>query len=556
MDFTNFLVILGESLGYPAFWLGLFLVGLFAQNRFAQSKVISGIDDPQAVPRSFTTRFRYFLSSFAYIGYFEFFYGLLVGIGSLPVLQKLLTQWVGGLDIPAELISGNPSSATEIGTPAWAVLFVTAVLPSAPGFDRFDRKVLKALHNFASIPHKARGLANELIENLTPDFIFPDKDFAINEANQADTDESWQTRLKVTQLGWLFDAIKTLQDSSRNGDNADNYENFFRGDYQNILEDANEQYSKLQEFLDSSKPTTEVVSHQITRLLNICVRMLSYALLQNESSERLVRNKIRNTLGMKHLPKLPFDFNATQIVLNFLLVVAITFVSSLVMLGFMLPNGWPDLFANDIEIIKLVGYWLIPIALTMAAPFVFAAGVRLYFMDRRQRTGQAAPLDATLVAAFCLFTASFSVGLLPTLLGMVSGGYELTPNWVLQVIPSGLTPALVALLFCFLSSRHLLISRWLETLLDVALFASLAGGSTYMAVTVAHHTGMDFGAMANIKILTQEIVLLVAVGTHAVMVGIVGAVQCSISRSTLPKPQRSSEAQSEASWEPEPLKVG
>ena len=98
MDFTNFLVILGESLGYPAFWLGLFLVGLFAQNRFAQSKVISGIDDPQAVPRSFTTRFRYFLSSFAYIGYFEFFYGLLVGIGSLPVLQKLLTQWVGGLD--------------------------------------------------------------------------------------------------------------------------------------------------------------------------------------------------------------------------------------------------------------------------------------------------------------------------------------------------------------------------------------------------------------------------------------------------------------------------
>ena len=176
MNVTEFLTTLGESLGYPAFWIGLFLVGLFAHNRFAQSKVLAGIDDPQVEPRSFTTRFRYFLSAFAYVGYFEFFYGLLVGIGSLPVLQVFLTEWIGSLDIAASSTTVEGSNATEIGTPAWAVLFVTAALPSAPGFARFDGKVLRALHNFASIPHKARGLANEFLDNLTHGFLFLDLD--------------------------------------------------------------------------------------------------------------------------------------------------------------------------------------------------------------------------------------------------------------------------------------------------------------------------------------------------------------------------------------------
>jgi hypothetical protein len=276
--------------------------------------------------------------------------------------------------------------------------------------------------------------------------------------------------------------------------------------------------------------------------------MLSCALLQSESSERMVRSKIRSTLALAHLPRLPFDFNGTQIVLNFLLVVALTFGCSLVMLGFALPQGWPQLFANDSQIVKLVGYWLIPIAITMATPFVFAAGVQLYFLDRKQRTGRPAPLDSRLVAGFCLFAGAFAVGVLPTLLGMVAGNYVLTSNWVLQVIPSGVTPAVVALLFYFLSARHLVGARWLESILDVALFASLAGGSTYLVVKVASHSGMDFSAMTNIDALTHEIVLLVSVTTHAVMVGIVGAVQCSISRSTLAPTQTPAESASATRW--------
>ena len=138
---------------------------------------------------------------------------------------------------------------------------------------------------------------------------------------------------------------------------------------------------------------------------------------------------------------------------------------------------------------------------------------------------------------------------MPTLLGMVAGNYVLTPNWVLQVIPSGITPALVALLFYFLSARHLSSSRWLAALLDIVLFASLAASSTYLIVNVAFHTGMDFSAMTNIEALTHEVVLLVSVSTHAVMVGIVGAVQCSISRSTLTRAKRSSKIASEPRWD-------
>ena len=533
MEWTKLIITLGESLSYLAFWVGFILVAMFANNRFKQSKVASESDDPQVKPRSFTTGFRYFLSVFVYVGCYEFFYGLLVGIGSLPVLQELLTQWIGGLAIPEDIAATSTSEATEVGTPAWAALFVTAVLPSAPGFDKFDRKILKALHRFASIPSKARVFAKIIIDNLTSAFLAPNGNAAELESEGPVTydNEIIYPHRETARLDWLLDAADILQNSARNGENADEYQEFFFGDYRAIWADANAQRAQIMASIDPSQAPTPSVIHQLVCLRNSCARLLSCALLQNESSERAAREKIRELLGLTQFPRLEFDFKAAQIILNLIISTMVTFFISLVVLfGYSLPDLSKDL---KLDIAGLVGFWLIPISITMVTPFVFAAGVQLYFMDHKQATGKSAPLETKLIFLFCLFAGTFAVGTLPTLLGMVVGEFKLTANWILQVVPSGLTPACVALLFYFMSSHHRFESRMIEAVLDFIAFAFLAAACTYLVASIAHTAGMDFSEMTGIDELTHDVVVKTSVTTQAVMVGVLGLIQCYFSRSDL-----------------------
>ncbi len=520
MNWAEFIITLGQSLSYVAFWVGFVLVIIFAQNRFALSEAESEKDDPRVVPRSFTTRFRYSLSAIVYIGYFEFFYGLLVGIGSLPVLQDLLTQWIGSLALPAE------DSTVEIGTPAWAALFVTTVLPAAPGFSTVDTIVRKKLHNFASIPYKARGLALEIVDHLTVDFF----DSAGDNATDIADDDETNAKLKTAQLAWLLGAIEKLQSVNFNAAKAGDYKAFFDKDYQQIWSEAKEKNSLLEGSIDLPDSATTVIAPERDALVNSTARFLSCGLLLNESSERDARNVIRDRLGIADLPTLPFDFSLKQIILNLVLVLLLTFFSSVVALGLTLPDGWRGISS---EIIGAIVYWLPFIAITMVTPFVFAAGVQLYFMDRQQLDRRKIPFEDRLLALIFLLLGTFGVGLLPTLLGMVAGNYDLSEKWVMQVVPSGLTPAFVALLFFILSSRRLTGSKWLDAVLDLGLFSAVAGFCSWLAATIAFHAGMDVAAMMRIDSLTNDVVLIVSPVTHAVMVGVIGAVQCSISRTTL-----------------------
>jgi hypothetical protein len=60
----------------------------------------------------------------------------------------------------------------------------------------------------------------------------------------------------------------------------------------------------------------------------------------------------------------------------------------------------------------------------------------------------------------------------------------------------------------------------------------------------AFQAGMDVEITMNVQGLTNDVVLIVSPVTHALMVGIIGAIQCSISRSNLDSMQRREEKDS------------
>ena len=512
MNWTEFITTLGQSLSYPAFWVGFGLVALFAHSRFSASEPESNKEDPRVVSRSFTTRFRYALSAIAYIVFFESFFGLLVGIGSLPFLRDILADWIGGLKIP-------DNQDGEVGTPAWAALFVTAVLPSAPGFSTVDRAVRKALHNFASIPFKARNLARELLDNLKPEFLNSlHGDYAVDVAG-----ENALAQHEAAQFAWLFDAIEKLKDNTMLGNKADDYKKFFEADYRDIWNGVQQKKVQMSNCMDASE---RIVACERKALLEITARFFCCALLSNEPSERNARGTIRDKLGVAHLPRLQFDFNLGQIVLSIVLAVILAFLGALVGLGYALPHGFADV--NE-KMIGTILFWLPFTAATMAVPFIFAAGTRLYVRDR-YHTEDDIPFQDHLLVLISLFFFTYGVGIVPTLMGMVGGNYDLSKNWVMQIVPSGSTSAVVALLFYFLSSRHLVKSKWQAASLDILVFSAAAGFISWFTTYVAVCAGMDVEKMTRIEGLTNDVVLVVSPITHALMVGVIGAIQCYISR--------------------------
>lgn len=508
MDWAGFLTTLGQSLSYPAFWVGFGLVVFFALNRFAVSEACSDVVDPPVMARSFTTRFRYYLSATAYIGCYEFFFGLLVGIGSFPFLQGLLKEWIGSL----ELANGE----AVIGTPAWAALVVTSVLPAAPGFRMIDKHVREALHRFASIPLKARALAAEILELVSRTEPKGDNAGGDNAARQ-----------QAGQLGWLYHAVEILQDGGENPRNASDYSQFFSR-YGGVLQQTRRRKEQLDESLVQSENVVPVIANELNSQVNNAARFLSCALLQIEPSERAVRHTLRETLGLGELPKLEFDFNFKQIIIGLILILLLTFVIGVMTLGMVLPEGT----RMSMPMIGFIAGWLPYAALMLVPPFIFAAGVQLHFMDVRQSRSQDAAFEDKLLALIGLFVGSFGIGILPPLAGMAMGAHIESNKWVMQVLPFGLTPACVGITFYLLATRSFLQSKWQAGILDFIVFAVVAGVCTWLSTYVATGFGLDIATAAQAPAFDNAVALRVFPVTAAVLVGVVGALQCSISRRT------------------------
>jgi hypothetical protein len=144
----------GRTLADVAFWIGLIATVIFACGRFNERQMDIRELDPPVLVRAFTTRFRYSIAAFAYAGVYAAIYVLLISIGAIPEFQQYLKEWIGTVGDEA------------IGTPAWAALATTALLPAIPVFRRMDEQLRLFLYDFASIPLKARNLAQEVVSGV------------------------------------------------------------------------------------------------------------------------------------------------------------------------------------------------------------------------------------------------------------------------------------------------------------------------------------------------------------------------------------------------------
>ncbi|MCI0430344.1 MAG: hypothetical protein L0210_07370, partial [Rhodospirillales bacterium] len=152
---VQLITILGHIVADPSFWIGLVTVLMFSLARFNERQRDEEEIDPPIPTRAFTTRFRYQLAALTYAGCYSLGYGGLIILGSFPFSQDILIGLIGAI------------KDQKIGTPAWAAMAVTAVLPFFGPFQRFDTGLRVRLQDFASIPLKARRLANEIVSGIT-----------------------------------------------------------------------------------------------------------------------------------------------------------------------------------------------------------------------------------------------------------------------------------------------------------------------------------------------------------------------------------------------------
>jgi hypothetical protein len=150
-------IVIGQIFAQVAFWIGLVSVLLFAYSRFNISLPETDELSPPLEPRSFTTAFRFQLAALTYVGLYVGVYFTLLLAGCFPWLQQVVKELFGSLDA---------ASNEAVGTPAWAALVATTILPSTPGFNWIDARWRVLLHDFASIPAKARMLGREILNGL------------------------------------------------------------------------------------------------------------------------------------------------------------------------------------------------------------------------------------------------------------------------------------------------------------------------------------------------------------------------------------------------------
>ena len=500
----QFFQTLGQSVSDSAFWVGFVLVAVFAYSRFAISKDSSDEIDPPLVARSFTTRFRYYMGASTYVGLYEFLFVMLVGLGSFQFLQDLLTKWIGSLEVPGE-------KNLAIGTPAWAALVVTSLMPSAPGFSTLDRQARDFLHRFSSIPVKARALAQEIISEA-----------AKLESNKDDG------RKLLSQLSWLREAVELLQDGTKNPLKSAQYSKFF-GTYREAYNRAIKKEKKFLETLEAGAESTPFMINELRDMVNHMARFLSCALLMIEPTEHQVRDKIRRQLNLKSLPELTFGFSLKQILIGIFITTVLTFIAGLASLWMVLAIT-TSINNPSVESVVFVVKWIPYSALILVPPFIIAAGVQLYFLDRKQLDDIEIPWEDKVVATIGLFIGTFGVGILAPLAGKATYGRIEGYDWLLQVLPYGLVPAMLAITFSVVATHCPTQSRAKNAALDFFVFALIAGLTVWFATWVATRFGLNIAEVSNSYEFNNKIAIKVFPLTAAVLAGAMGVIQCAISR--------------------------
>ena len=162
----------------------------------------------------------------------------------------------------------------------------------------------------------------------------------------------------------------------------------------------------------------------------------------------------------------------------------------------------------------------IPYAVLMLVPlFMLAAGVQLYFMDRRQLESVETPWEDKFLALSGLLAGAFCLGALPPLAGMAMQGRIEGAERMMQVLPFGLAPAVLAGTFYALATHCPFDTPKLNALLDFAVFSTTACVCIWLATLVAIAFGLDVAELAQVPEFSDEVALRVFPWTAVALVG-------------------------------------
>jgi len=485
-----------------SFWIGLISVVLFAKNRFAISLPEPDNLSPPIAARCFTTAFRYQIAAFTYVFMFVAAYFALILVGCVPALQRLLVQWIGSL---------GEIEGQQIGTPAWAALAATTLLPSAPGFERIDKKIREVFQDFASIPQKAELIGREIIRAVAQGDTVPiEQDSPIEDVTRAIEAHRQQFR-KLNTLSRHLKAISGPPNVKRA------YEKFFavadklldaiRGDFM---------------FDKSDAPATETVRQLEARLssgLRRMAKLLACALLQSESSELAIGARLSKAeIAVRPIS---FNFTAKHLILMFVTIAAVTLVGCyLSLLAFALAQDNTAALLQRYQFMFLtLPYitWPLATVIVYLLPIVLSAGAVMYRLDRRA-WDQAQDFTDRFTSGVMVFIGSAGLAFIAilfytvtltamgnafidprTMLGYgtspVTGLHAAAPVPILTMLPWCLPPATVATLFLFNSTRSWGLGKWSGMAIDAAMHGAGAAIASECAFLLGMLLGDRFYAL-------------------------------------------------------------
>ena len=491
---------LEQSLAEPSFWVGMVLVFLFAQSRFQVTKMGGDEIDPPVAARSFTTRFRYFVAAATYVGVYEFIFCALLSIGSFPFLQKLLTSVIGSLEVEGQ----------QIGSPAWAALVTTSLLPSLPGFSGADDRLRDFLHEFASIPATARQVGNDLLKSLRARLA------AGSEAEREDDLRQIQlAREAFDTIGARARALRRLSNTRA----ARGYQRFF-DKYQTYWKSLEDELSQLEKTV-KGQAVEPIIRDRVLAMPNKAARYVACATLLVEDSEYLARQRLMNVFGLKDMNVVGWQFRLVQFFISAVCVALGTLAGALA--ASWIANGLagdPDPLRNALAQTPRYVTWILYTVPMFTLPLIFAAGVRMYLTDLSEFGEDTLEWEDRLAAGIITFVGAYGLSCLPLLIAEALTATPQAGVRLEHILPWGFAPAAFAVIFMLMSAQQLagtgsFRARAANVLTDIVAHAAPVALLSYVAAAYLN---------------TPRSFALTSALTMGFIAALLGPIQCSISR--------------------------
>jgi hypothetical protein len=482
------------------FWIGLVSVILFAYSRFNVSLPDTDELSPPLSPRTFTTNFRFQLGALVYVGIYAFVYFFILVAGSFPALQQPLIKLFGTVR----------DTSSSIGTPAGAALIATSVLPSTPGFKRFDAWLRAKLQVFASIPAKAWIIGQEILQALAAS---PESTLS-EDATLGDVQNAIASHKKA------FGDLTNLWDRLAQVDQfvpGRRYVKFF-GDYKKVADKLRESFSIRPDQL-ATVETARYVESRLRTVLSRAARFTGCAMLNAESSENVVRSRL-NDKGVRVAEGL-FNFGPAQLFIAVCMIAVVTVlgVFASVHLFALIVGADPTAILKQ-HLGEFVS-WGILADVTYTLPLILAAGIEMYLLDQLAQNARITGIERTagallnfLGAAGLAFVSMLAwsylrISLFPSidpLRGTPAAG-TVDP---LRILPWVLPAAAISTTFLLRAARPT-VGGWTVALIDGIAHGVVAAVASFISLQLFVLAGYTFptfpdGLMLYVSTITPGVI--------------------------------------------------